>query len=112
MKILIVVPDTEVGGVSASAVNFSNELALRGHNVCFLDMSGDALCSDRLSESIEIRSLKGKSKLWNIGSGKVKRVGVLQKIGMLALGIIKKLTIRSGIWYKFIFSKFNKSPLA
>lgn len=107
MKILIVVPDTEVGGVSASAVNFSNELALRGHNVCFLDMSGDALCSDRLSESIEIRSLKGKSKLWNIGSGKAKRVGGLQKIGMLALGVIKKLTIRSGLWFKLIFSKFN-----
>lgn len=108
MKILIVVADTEVGGVTTSAVNFSNELTYRGHEVLFLDMSGENACADRLNEKVGLPSLKGKSTLWNISAQSVKRVSGIKKIGLLALGAAKKLTIRSGLWYKLIFSKFNK----
>lgn len=108
MKILIAVPDTGVGGVTTSAVNFSNELASRGHEVLFLDMSGENACADRLNEKVGFLYLKGKSRLWNISAKSVKRVAEIKKIGILALGAIKKLTIRSGLWYKLIFSKFNK----
>lgn len=107
MKILIVVPDTGVGGVTASAVNFSNELTLRGHKVCFLDMSGENGCAERLSEGVEMLSLSGRSRLWNIGGASVSRARGLKKLGVLALGVVKKLTIRSGLWYRLIFSKFN-----
>ena len=108
MKILIAVPDTGVGGVTTSAVNFSNELASRGHEVLFLDMSGENACADRLNEKVGFLSFKGKSRFWNISVQSVKNAHGRKKIGILALGAIKKLTIRSGLWYKLIFSKFSK----
>lgn len=108
MKILITITDTEFGGVNIAAVNLSNELASRGHDVYFLNMSENNKCIDRLSDNINLLSLKGKSKLWNIGNESVRRARGLKKLGVLALGTIKKLTIRSGLWYKLIFSKFNK----
>ena len=108
MKILIGVPNTIVGGITTAAVNLSNELTSRGHNVYFLDMSGRNDCAERLSNNIEVLSFKGKSKLWNIGNESIKRARGLKKLGILALGSLKKLTIRSGLWYKLIFSKFNK----
>lgn len=108
MKILIVVPDTNVGGVTTAAVNLSTELYLHGHEVSFLDMSGKNACADHLCESVKLLSLKGKSKLWDIGAESVRRAHGLKKIKILVLGAIKKLTVRSGLWYKLIFSKFNK----
>ena len=108
MKILIVVPDTGVGGITTSAVNFSNELTSHGHEVFFLDMSGENACADRFNEKVGLPSLKGKSTLWNISAQSVKSASGIKKIGILALGAIKKPTIRSGLWYKLIFSKFGK----
>ena len=111
MKILIVVPDSVVGGVTTAAVNLSNELVSRGHNVSFLDMSGEHACAERLCEKVELCYLKGRSRRWNIGGESAKRAGGVKKLGILALGAVKKLTIRSGLWYKLIFSKFNKKQL-
>ena len=108
MKILIVVPDTGVGGITTAAVNLSNERASRGHTVCFLDMSAGYLCAEVLDEKVKLLSLKGKSKFWNIGNESVRRAGGVKKLGILTLGAMKKLTIRSGLWYKLIFSKFNE----
>ena len=109
MKILIAVPDTAVGGVTASAVNFSNELASRGNKVYFLDMSGENACRDRLNTAVELLSLGGKSRLWNIGVSSLKKARGAEKLGLLTLGLIKKLTIRSGLWFRIVFSKFNES---
>ena len=107
MNILIAVPDTGVGGITTAAVNLSCELAGRGHTVCFLDMSGEKRCADRLGEGVKLLSLSGRSRLWNIGGASVSRARGLKKLGVLALGVVKKLTIRSGLWYRLIFSKFN-----
>ena len=67
MKILIAVPDTEVGGVNISAVNLSNELSARGHKVYFLDMPGNNKCINRLDDNVNHICFNGKSRLWNIG---------------------------------------------
>ena len=67
MKILLVVPDTHLGGgITASVVNFSNELVSRGHTVCLLDMSGKHQCADRLNGAVTTLSLRGRSARWNI----------------------------------------------
>lgn len=108
MKILIVVPNTNIGGVTTSAVNFSCELSRRGHDVYFLDMSGEHLCSDRLDEKIIRLSLKGRSRLWNIGIGKVKKAKGFRKLGLLICGAVKKITIKSGLWHRIVFSKFSE----
>ncbi|MBR3685868.1 MAG: glycosyltransferase [Clostridia bacterium] len=108
MKIFISLSDTCVGGVTTAAVNLANELVSRGHKVFFLDMSRENACADRLRDGVKLPALKGKSRLWNIGLENIKQARGLKKLGILALGFIKKLTIRSGLWYKLIFSKFNK----
>lgn len=107
MKILIAVPDTGVGGVLTAAINFSNELVSKGHEVCFIDMSGRNVCVERMNECVRILSLKGRSLLWNIGINSVREASGLKKLLLLALGVVKKLTRRSGLWFNLIFNKFN-----
>lgn len=108
MKILIVVPDTTVGGVTTSAVNFSCELAKHGHEIIFLDMSDEFQCADSLTDTVKTVTLYGRSSWWNIGAADFKRTSGIKKIGIMLLGVLKKLTIRSGLWYRLIFSKFGK----
>lgn len=108
MKILIAVPDTRMGGITTSAVNFSNELTKRGHEVFFLDMSGEHQCADRLDHKVNSVSLKGRSSLWNIGASSVKKMHGIKKAGILLLGFFKKITVKSGFWYRLIFSRFNQ----
>ncbi len=108
MKILIAVPDTRMGGITTSAVNFSNELTKRGHEVFFLDMSGEHQCADRLDHKVNSVSLKGRSSLWNIGASSVKKMHGIKKAGILLLGFFKKITVKSGFWYRLIFSKFKE----
>ena len=108
MKILFAVPDTTVGGVTTSAVNLSNELVKQGHRVYFLDMSAENQCADTLDERAKTVFLKGRSVFWNIGASRVKNSCGIKKIGILTLGLLKKLTIKSGLWYRLIFSNFKE----
>ena len=108
MNICIIVTDTNVGGVTASAVNFSNELSARGHKVSLLDMSGKHQCANRLDENVSLLSLRGKSTRWNIRAEDLSCARGAKKLALLLLGAIKKLTIRSGLWFRLIFSKFNR----
>ena len=108
MKILLVVPNTNLGGgITASVVNFSNELVSRGHTVCLLDMSGKHQCLDRLDSAVTPLSLQGRSARWNIRAEDLSSARGAKKLALLLLGAIKKFTVRSGAWYRLIFSKFN-----
>ena len=109
MKILLVVPNTNLGGgITASVVNFSNELASRGHTVCLLDMSGKHQCLDRLDSAVTPLSLQGRSARWNIRAEDLSCMHGVKKLSLLLLGAIKKFTVHSGAWYRLIFSKFNR----
>ena len=108
MKVLLVVPDTNIGGITSSVVNFTNELVCRGNEVFLLDMSGENLCSDKTDSRAHIISLKGKSKLWDIGMQTASQEKGIKKIGILLLGLIKKITIKSGLWYNLIFSPLKE----
>lgn len=108
MKLLVVVPDSEPGGVTSSAVNFSTEMSKRGNEVYFLDMSAQILKRRLLPEGVQAVCLDGVSRQWNLGLWDVRKAKGFGKIGILLLGVVKKLTIRSGLWYKLIFSKFDQ----
>lgn len=108
MKILIVVPDSNLGGVTSSAVNFATELANHGNEVYFLDMSAQILGRKLLPEGVQAVCLEGVSRQWNIGLEDVHRAKGFRKLGILLLGAVKKLTIRSGLWYRMIFSRFDQ----
>lgn len=108
MKILLTVTDTCMGGVTTAAVNFSNELIKRGHEVVFLDMSGKHQVCDRLDSSVKLGRLSGRSRYWQLGAGDLARARGIKKLFLAALGIAKKLTIRSGIWNRLIFKKYKE----
>mgnify|MGYP003291932373 CR=1 FL=1 len=103
MKILVVVSDLILGGITTSAFNFSNEMVERGHDVTFLDISGTLRETDLPNPKIRISELRGKSKYWNITAKNSKGLSPLKhKI----LGVIKKVAIRIDLWYKLIFNKY------
>ena len=108
MKILIAVPDLSLGGITTSAVNFSNELISHGHEVYFLDMSAQIRKRTLLPEGVQAVCLEGTSRQWNIGLEDARKAKGVEKLDILLLGAVKKLTIRSGLWYRLIFSRFNQ----
>ena len=108
MKILVVITDSKMGGVTTAAVNFCNELIQRGNEVFLLDMSSEYLCKGSLDRAIKIGSLKGQSCYWNLGKSNIHTKNIFKKIGVGILGIFKKLTVKSGVWYNFIFKKYKE----
>ncbi len=104
MTVLIVVPDTSVGGITSAALNLTHELSARGHSVSFLDLSG-ALSAESLPDGVRLLSLSGRSTLWNITSATCRKATGLRRARLLLLGLLKKLTIRNGLWFHFIFKK-------
>lgn len=108
MKILIVVLDSNLGGVTSSAVNFAKELVEHGNEVYFLDMSAQILRRKLLPEAVQVVCLEGASSKWNIGLEDIRNAKGFRKLGILLLGAVKKLTIRSGLWYQMIFSRFDR----
>lgn len=109
MKILLVVPDTILGGISSSAVNFCNEMIRQGHSVSYLDMSNVNSCREFLNEKVIVENLKGISSYWNLRKEDIAKCSKLKKIIFLLLGLVKKITIKSGLWYKLILRKYNQS---
>lgn len=108
MKILVAVVDSQVGGVTTAAINFCNELQQRGNDVFFLDMSERYLCANALHKEIQIGKLAGKSKYWNLKVNNLKKEKGLRKCKLAFLGLVKKLTIRSGLWYRLIFKSYKE----
>ncbi len=108
MKILLVVTDCEVGGITTSSYNLCNELYHRGHDVTFLDMSTSHKAEEFLHENITKKYFKGISKYWKITSKTVQKAKGVKKIALIGLAIIKKLTNRCGLWNEIIFQRNNK----
>lgn len=108
MRILVVVPDSDMGGITSSAVNFCNELSKRGNEIYFLDMSGEILCKDKLEPGVNIAKLNKKSKNWNLGAKQLREAKGFKKLWLSLLGVVKKLTVKSGLWYKLSLKKFKE----
>ena len=108
MKILVVTPDSKMGGITSAAVNFCNELLKRGHNVYFLDLSLGYLCAEKLEDGVQLGSLKGISRCWNLGKSNIQKGSFFKRVGLGLLGFFKKLTVKSGLWYKLIFKRYKQ----
>lgn len=107
-RILVVVPDFELGGVTISAINFCNELIKRGNEVCFLNM-GRSMSSEmnRFNHQIRIISLDKFAKYWNLGIDDIQVARGRKKIKLLFWGIVKKITNRIGKWLDIVFSNYS-----
>lgn len=105
-KILIVVTDTNVGGITTSAYNFMSELYKRGHEVTFLDLSAQVNNSE-VNAAIKQIFLRGRAKYWRLGKDAIVSSPFAKKLFLLIIGVFKKITNRSGIWNYLIFKKMS-----
>lgn len=108
MKILVVVTDTNMGGVTTAAINFCNELSNRGNDVYFLDLSMLYTCAETLNVHVHLGRLTGSSRYWNLGQANLQRAKGFTRLGLGCLGAVKKATIKSGLWYKAIFKRYKE----
>lgn len=106
-NILIVVTDTNVGGVTTAAYNLMGELCKRGHKVSFLDFSAQEK-NPHIPPEVTQVFLTGKARYWKLGASDIAAAKPVKKPFLLLLGMFKKLTIRSGLWNKLVFSKLKE----
>ena len=107
MKVLFVVSDFDMGGITSSLRNLSNELVERGNSVSILNLPMAKKLPDGFNSNIEIIEISGISKLWNLTSEKIDELNILIKPFFLCIGGIKKLLNRAGVWNKIVFSGLN-----
>lgn len=103
-KILIVVTDTDVGGITTAVYNFIDELYQKGNDVTFLDFSAQDN-NPHINSTVKQIHLQGISKYWKLNKHTLDNVPFIQKPFFAALGIVKKITNRNGTWNNLIFKK-------
>ncbi len=109
MKILIIVADSMPGGITSSAKNLIHLLRENGHSVTLLNMALDDSGFDNIDNRTHRIYLYGIARYWQLRAQDVKTCkNPLRKFGLLLLGVVKKLTIRCGLWYRLIFFNVDK----
>ena len=104
MKILFIVSDFDMGGITSSLRNFSELLIKKGHEVHVLNLPKKELPED-FDPKIELIELEGRSRYWDITAESVFKAKGLKKVKLLFIGILKKILNKDGKWNKFIFKK-------
>ena len=103
-KILFVVPDLDVGGVTSALSSAVKVLQDYGNQVSVLNMSSKA--TGRITVQAEMLSLDGIAKYWDLGMENIKEEkSFFRKIGLILLGAMKKLTNRKKTWLKIVWRK-------
>ena len=108
-NILIVVADSLPGGITTSAKNLIHLLHTHGHTVTLLNMSPDDRGFKNVDRETKRIYLQGMARYWKLGLCDIQGCKQpVKKIGLFLLGILKKITIRCGFWYRIIFSGMKK----
>lgn len=107
-KILIVVSDIKQGGITTSAINFCNELIKRGEEVTFLNMGKRNIeVEKKIDKKVNILMLKGKVANWNLGINDLQNNSLKDKVKLIPVAILKKLTNHLGKWLNIIFYRYH-----
>ena len=107
-KILIVVSDIKQGGITTSAINFCNELIKRGEEVTFLNMGKRNIeVEKKIDKKVNILILKGKVANWNLGINDLQNNSLKNKVKLIPVAILKKLTNHLGKWLNIIFYRYH-----
>lgn len=104
MKFLFVVSDFDMGGITTSLKNLTDELIRRGEEVSILNLPNADTFPVDFHPDIQFIPLQGRALKWNIGMEDYRKASGVKKISLLAFGIFKKLLTRVGLWKKFIFA--------
>lgn len=106
-KILVVVSDMKMGGVTSSAINFCNELTKRGDIVHFLNMGKhNPLAESKISKNVKQLRLEGKAVIWQLGMSDLRDISLWRRLRLLPWAVIKKATNHSGKWNTIIFKNY------
>lgn len=108
MKFLFLVTDFDMGGITTSLKNLSDELILRGNTVSILNLPGDNVFPVEFHPLIEFIPLRGISRYWNLGMQDYQKAKGMRKQKLLLFGIIKKILVKIGLWKKIIYSSVRK----
>lgn len=104
MKILIVVPDLNLGGVTTALVSFANELIRHGNNVSVMNMDFCHERNESFDKEIKLLNLRGKARYWQLGKPMIQHEhNVLRKVKLICLGAVKKALNRSSRWLRCVF---------
>lgn len=107
-KILVIVPDMNLGGITTSVINFCNELNKRGNHVCFLNMGAkNKYFENKMEEDVKQIHLIGIASKWQLGISDLKTANFIKKIKLIPLALLKKLTNKSGKWLDIIFHGYS-----
>lgn len=101
-KILIILPDLDVGGVTSSALNFINILCDNGYDVSLLDMSGSI---EVPYSNIKSHKINGFRKYWNLRT--INKRNIISLLFSIIIALLKKILNKFGYWYPFIFYKYK-----
>lgn len=104
MKILFVVSDFLVGGITSSLRNLSNLLVKNGHNVDILNLPKTSI-PEGFDERIRLIELTDREKLWNLSPLDIKKAKGFNKVKLLFKSLRKKLTNKNCGWLKHVFKK-------
>lgn len=103
MKILFVVSDFDMGGITSSLKNLTNELIIRGHQIDILNMPSATMLPQGFNENIGLIPLPIKVQKWNLCLEDVSGEPFPSKIFLLFVGIYKKILNKKNKWLPFIF---------
>lgn len=101
MKILVVVPDLNLGGVTSSARNFCRECAKQGDKVNILVMN------NVMANILDVNQilLSGLSQYWNLGIEDLRNYSLLKQLSVTPIAILKKILNKYGLWIPLIFRR-------
>lgn len=121
MKVLFIVSDFDMGGITSSLRNLSALLLEKGHEVHILNLPKSKLPND-FNRNIKLIEIQGRARYWNASMSDVYKSKGIKKVKILFIGLIKKILNKLDKWNKFIFKKcfwsgydvaigFRQSPL-
>lgn len=107
MKILLVMNESGLGGITTAGINFANHLFKEGNQVEILNMyDGLDHLYKSLNKQIPILHLSGYAKNWNLTPNKIKTIrNPFKKIYYLFLGLYKKIKTKNNTWLSKVFKK-------
>lgn len=108
-KIIVVMPDMDLGGITTSVINFCNELVEKGNEVSFLNMNKGQEYSGSISAKVRKVQLSGKSILWNLDVSKMREASFFQKIWLIPVAVVKKIKNKRQKWLDFVFGQYQVS---
>lgn len=105
MKILLVLTDLCIGGITSAAINLCNELIAHGNRVDVFLMDSNVPENNPFDSSVRVFHFLGLDKYWNLDKKYVKKQRIDKRILLWLLGASKKVFNRFHLWEKIIWGK-------